>query len=179
MEIKSKMREIEIEKVVLSISGSGEAIEKGVKLLELISERKAARKKSRKRIPSLNVRPGLEVGVMVTLRKEKAKEMLKKIIIANNNEVKESQISGDSLSFGIKEYIEIPGIKYQREIGIIGFDVSIAFARKGKRVGRRKIKRGRIPKRQRISKEEIVEYLNKMGIKVIGGLKWVHETGKS
>lgn len=164
---KNIMREIEIEKVVLSISTTAENLEKGKLLLERITEKKSAKRTTRKRIPTLGVRPGLEVGVMVTLRGKKAVEILKRLIMVVDNKIKERQISGDSFSFGIKEYIEIPGMKYQRDIGIMGFDVSVAFARKGKRVKYRKIKRGNLPKKQSISKNEIIEYLNKIGISVI------------
>jgi len=160
----NKMKEIAIEKVVLSISATAENLEKGKLLLERITEKKAAKRTTRKRIPTLGVRPGLEIGVIVTLRGKKAIEILKRLISVVDNKIKEKQISGNSFSFGIKEYIEIPGMKYQRDIGIMGFDVSVAFSRKGKRVEERKIRRAKMPKKQRISKEEILEYLNKIGI---------------
>ena len=56
------MRKIKIEKVVLSIGGTGDYLEKGIKLLEILTQRKPARMKSKKRIPSWSVRPDLEVG---------------------------------------------------------------------------------------------------------------------
>jgi len=155
------MQDINIEKVVLSISSVGEELEKGIKLLERLTGRKVARRESKKRIPSLGVRPGLEVGCLVTLRGEKAKEMLKKLLAAVDNKIKEKQISNNSFSFGIKEYIEIPGMEYQRDIGILGFDVSVAFTRKGKRVVRKKIKKSKLPKKQQVSKEEIINFLEK------------------
>jgi len=153
------MQDINIEKVVLSVSSVGEELEKGVKLLERLTKRKVVRRKSRKRIPSLGVRPGLEVGCLVTLRGKEAKEMLKKLLLAVDNKLKKKQISDNSFSFGIKEYIEIPGMEYQRDIGILGFDVTVAFTKKGKRVIRKKIKRGRLPKKQQVSKEEIIKFL--------------------
>jgi len=72
------MREIKIEKVVLNIGGTAENLEKGVKLLKMLTGRKPAKMRSKKRIPSLGVRPGLEVGAVVTLRKGKM-EFLKKM----------------------------------------------------------------------------------------------------
>ena len=41
----------------------------------------------------------------------------------------------------------------------MGFDVTIVFRRMGKRVVLKKIKRGRIPVRHRISKEEIIKFM--------------------
>ena len=40
---QNPMREIKIEKVVLSIGGTGDELEKGVKLLEMLSKRKPAK----------------------------------------------------------------------------------------------------------------------------------------
>ena len=171
MKNENKMREVRIDKVVLSISATADNLDKGVKLLERITEKKAARKMSKKRIPSLGVRPGLEVGCLITLRGKKAGDILRKLLAAIDSSVNEKQITQNSFSFGIKEYIEIPGMKYQRDIGIIGFDVSVSFARRGKRVAIRKIKRGKIPGRQHVSKEEIIKFLENAGVKVRGRLR--------
>ena len=115
------MRTIKIEKVVLSVGGTAEDLEKGFKLLELLTGKKPAKMKSKKRIPSLGVRPGLEIGAVVTIRKD-MNEILKKMLLAEGNVLKKKQMSENNFSFGVKEYIEIPGIEYQREIGIMGFD---------------------------------------------------------
>src|SRR3989344_2109862 len=147
--MQNPMREIKIEKIVMSIGGTGENLEKGVKLLKLLTGRKPSKTKSNKRIPSLGVRPGLEVGVVVTIRKS-IDEILKKMLLTIDNKLRKKQLSNNNFSFGIKEYIEIPGIEYQREIGIMGFDVTVVFKRTGRRVKLRKINRGRIPQRQRI-----------------------------
>jgi len=152
------MREIKIEKVVLNIGGTAENLEKGVKLLKMLTGRKPAKMRSKKRIPSLGVRPGLEVGAVVTLRKGKM-EFLKKMLVTIDNQLKKKQISENNFSFGIKEYIEIPGIEYQRDIGIMGFDVTVVFKRTGRRVRLKKMKRGKIPKRQTITKEEIIKFM--------------------
>ncbi len=152
------MRKIKIEKVVLSIGGTGDNLEKGVKLLKILTGKKPARMKSNKRIPSLGVRPKLEVGAVVTIRKN-AEDFLKRMLTPIDNKLKEKQISENTFSFGVEEYIEIPGIEYQRDIGIIGFDVTVVFARAGKRVKLKKRKKGKIPKRQMIAKEEIIKFM--------------------
>jgi len=154
----NKMREIKIEKVVLSVGGIAENLEKGFKLLQLLTGKKPAKMKSKKRIPSLGVRPGLEIGAVVTIRKN-AIELLKKLLVTNDNILKKTQISENNFSFGVKEYLEIPGIEYQRDIGIIGFDATVVFKRTGRRVRLKKIKRGKIPKRQVISKQEIIKFM--------------------
>ena len=155
----NKMQEVRIEKVVLSIGGTEEQLERGFKLLKMISEMSPMKVKSKKRIPSFGVRPGLEVGCMVTIRGEKAKELLKRLLSTINDTLSQKQISENSFSFGIKEYIEVPGLQYQRDIGIIGFDVSVSFYRAGKRVKMKKIKRGKLPRKNNITKEEIIKFM--------------------
>ena len=158
MEKQNIMREIKIEKVVLGIGGTADYLEKGFKLLQLLTNKKPTKTKSTKRIPSLGVRPGLEVGAVVTLRKDVHK-FLKNMLIPLDNILKKKQISENNFSFGVKEYIEIPGIEYSREIGIMGFDVTVVFKRTGRRVKLRKVKRGKVPKRQVITKQEIIKFM--------------------
>jgi len=152
------MREIKLEKVILNIGGVGEKLDKGVILLEAISGKKAIKVKAVKRIPTWNVRPGLEVGTKVTLRGEDALNMVKKLLPAIDNILKEKQIQDNCFSFGIHEYIEIPGVEYIREVGIMGFEVSVVFSRAGKSVEMKKIKRGK-SHRLAVSREEIENYL--------------------
>ncbi len=151
-------REIKIEKVVLSTGGTAEQLEKGVKLLKLITGRIPAKMKSHKRIPAFGVRPKLEVGSVVTIRKN-INDALKRMLTAVENKLKKKQISENNFSFGIKEYIEIPGIEYQRDMGIMGLDVTVVFKRAGRRVKLKKIKRGKVPARQKIKKEEIIKFM--------------------
>ena len=95
---------------------------------------------------------------MVTLRRN-FQELLTRFLATIDNQLKTKQISENNFSFGIKEYIEIPGAEYQREIGIRGFDVTVVFKRSGRRVGLRKIKRSKVSRRQIISKEEIIKFM--------------------
>ncbi|MCF7910607.1 50S ribosomal protein L5, partial [Candidatus Pacearchaeota archaeon] len=153
------MRKIKIEKIVLSVGANGEDLEKGFKLLQMLSDgRKPTKTKSKKRIPSLGVRPGLEIGAVVTIRKDPEK-FLEKFLSAIDNQLKKKQISDNNFSFGIKEYLEIPGVDYQREIGILGLDITVVFKRTGRRVKLKKMKKGKIPKRQKISKQEIIKFM--------------------
>lgn len=152
------MREIKIEKIVLNVGGTTDYLEKGVKLLKMLTGRKPAKMQSKKRIPTWSVRPGLEVGTVVTLRKN-YDEFLKKLLVTIDNTLKKKQISTNNFSFGIKEYIEIPGTEYQREIGIMGFDVTVVFKRAGRRVKLKKTKRGKVPEKQKITKEEIIKFM--------------------
>ena len=153
------MRNVYIEKVLLSAGATGDDLAKARKLLDILSGRKAQVVASQKRIPDFDVRPGLEVGTSVTLRGKAAIDLLKRLLGAIDNTLRKKQISTNHFSFGIREYIEIPGTEYHREIGIRGLNVTVVFARKGLRVKRKKIKFGKVPKKQYIIQEEIIKYM--------------------
>lgn len=155
---KNPMEKVKIEKVVLSTSGLGEDVEKGIKLLKMLSGKKPVKTLAKKRVPAFDIRPGLEVGAMVTIR-DNPKEILQKMLLAIDNILKKSQVSKNNFSFGIKEYLEIPGVEFQRDIGILGLDVTVVFKKSGKRVKKKKIKRGKFPKRQMVSKQEIIKFM--------------------
>tara|TARA_B100000315_G_scaffold257312_1_gene305735 strand:- start:484 stop:987 length:504 start_codon:yes stop_codon:yes gene_type:complete len=155
------MRTPKIVKVVLSAGDSGKELDKAVKLLKLVSERNPQIVKSgpKRRIPAFGVKPDMPLGTNVTVRGNEAVKLLKKLLGAIDNQLKKKQISENTFSFGIQEYIEIPGIEYEREIGIKGFNVTVSFERAGFRVARKKIKSGKIGKNQRIPKEEIIKFM--------------------
>lgn len=153
------MRRIKIERLVLSAGATADALAKSKKLLEFLTNRKPQVIASQKRIPDFGVSPDLEVGARVTLRGAAAIDILKRLLGAIDNTLKKKQVAENHLSFGIEEYIEIPGVEYQRDIGIRGFNVTIVFARAGVRVKRKKIKQGRLPRRQHIPALEIMNFM--------------------
>jgi large subunit ribosomal protein L5 len=156
------MREPFVSKIVLSAGAVGADLDKATKLLEMLADgRKAQIIKSgpKRRIPSFGVKPNMPLGTRITVRGKKSIDLLKRFLGTIDNALKKNQIVDNTFSFGIKEYIEIPGVEYVREIGIRGFNVTVSFERKGFRVKRKKIKRGKLPARQRVSKEEIIKFM--------------------
>jgi len=160
-ETKNPMQMPKLEKVTLSCGATGPDLEKSKKLLEMLTGKKAQILKAgpQRRIPSFGVKPNLPLGTRVTLRGKEAIEILKRLLGAVENYIDEDQIMGNTFSFGIKEYIEIPKAEYQRDIGIRGLSVTATFIKPGIRVKRKKIKQGKVPKRQQVSPEEIKEYM--------------------
>ena len=156
------MQEIRIEKITLNI-GVGEAgdkLDKAVSLLKEISRAKPVKTKTMKRVPTWNIRPKLVIGTKVTLRGKKAEDVLRRLLKSVNNKIHIKKFDEyGNFSFGIKEYIEIPGIEYKRDIGIRGLNVTVDFIRSGVRVKRKKIKRGKLPKRQHVSDNEIIKFM--------------------
>ena len=165
---QNAMREIKIEKLILNIGGTGDNLEKGFKLLGIISGRKPMKRKSKKRIPSFGIRPGMEVGCIVTIRKN-PEELIDRLLQSRDRKMKKKSVAVNHLTFGIKEYIEVPGMEYQRDIGIIGLEATAVFVRKGRRIANRKLKKAHIPKRQDVSKEEIIKFMEqKFKVEFIG-----------
>lgn len=152
------MKEIKLEKVILNVGGTGEKLDKGFILLEKISGKKPVKVKATKRIPSWNVRPDLEVGTKVTLRGEEAKKIIERLLPAIDNQIKEKQIQDNFVSFGIHEYIDIPSVDFIREVGIMGFEVTVVFSRAGKKVEKKKVKRGKT-KRLKVKKEDVAKFM--------------------
>jgi large subunit ribosomal protein L5 len=108
------------------------------------------------------------IGAMVTLRKSDAFEMLRRALDANNNVINDRSITDNTLSFGIKEYIDFTGVKYDSKIGMLGMNINAQFGRKGRRVETRRIKRSKRSKgHARVNRDEIIAYITKnFGAKV-------------
>src|SRR3989344_2443945 len=63
-----------------------------------------------------------------------------------------------NFSFGINEYINIQGIEYEIDIGIIGLEAAVTLTRPGYRIKRRLIK-NKISKKHQITKEEGINFV--------------------
>lgn len=159
---KNRMKQIKIEKVTLNIGvgQSGDKLDKAMKLLSTITKMKPVQTKTMKRIPTWGLRPNLAIGCKVTIRGKKAEELLGKLLKSIDNKLGASKFDkSGNFSFGIKEYIDIQGVEYDMDIGIIGLETAVTLERPGFRVKKRKIKQGHIPLRHRISKEDAMEFV--------------------
>ncbi len=166
------MKEIKVAKVTLNI-GAGKdqnQIKKGIKLLKNITNEKPVETITKKRIAGWGIRPGLPIGCKVTLRKEKAVKLLKNLVKAKESRLNEKQFDDNgNIAFGIAEYIDIPEVKYDPEIGIIGLEVCITLERAGYRIKKRKICKRKIHKNHKISKEEAIKFMKNNFSIEIGG----------
>ncbi len=158
---ENPMKDIFIDSIVLhGSSADTQRLERLKKLLKIISNQEPKQTLAIKRIPAFKIRPGLHIGYKVTIRKNT--HALLKNLLLGTKDIKKKQFNAGFFSFGIKEYIEVPNIPYQRDIGIMGFDVAVTLKRKGGwRVKSRKIKKNKIDKSHQISKEETLEFFQK------------------
>lgn len=155
-------QEIKIEKITLNIGtgGPGDRMEKAVKLLLAITGQKPVQTKTMKRIPTWGVRPNLPIGCKVTVRGDKARELLAKLVSARENKLSRDMFDRfGNLSFGIPEYIDIPDVSYDITIGIIGLEAAVTLKRAGFRIKRRKKGRFKIGRRHLISKEDAINFM--------------------
>nr|AOZ56021.1 ribosomal protein L5 [uncultured korarchaeote] len=162
-----------LSKVVLNIcvGRSGDPLERAKKVLEQLSGQKPSVRTAKKTIKGFGIRKGEPIACCVTIRGQRAEEMLKRLFQAVGNKIKESSIDNrGNFAFGIKEHLMIPGVEYDPKIGIFGMDVCVSLERPGYRIARRKIARRRIPQKAVITREEAIYFLKKnFGIEVIGG----------
>lgn len=165
------MRTIRVGKVTLNIATgeSGESVEKAYTLAERITGQKPVRTLATRKARTFRIRRGLPIGVKVTLRRKKGAELLKKILPAIGNTINESNFDDNgNFSFGLKEYLSIPGLKYDSKLGMIGMNINITLERPGYRIKERKIKNGKMSKTHRISKIEAIDFAkNKLNINVV------------
>jgi large subunit ribosomal protein L5 len=171
MEKTNPMREIMLDKVTLNmcIGNFPEEIEKGKKILESITGRKALITKAKIRQPKWNIRPGVPIGVKVTLRGKKAEEILADALLVKGKELKKRNFDNQgNFGFGIHEHIELPKVKYDPKLGIKGLDIIVTLKRRGYRIKNKKIKRTKIGRNHIIKKEEGINFIKeKFGVKII------------
>ena len=158
------MREIKLEKVVLNmgVGKSGDAMEIAKKALDQISNKKSCDRSAKKAQRDWGVRKGEPIGAAVTVRGDDAKILLKKLFEAKGNNVKGRSFDKmGNVSFGILEHIDIPGIKYDPKIGILGLDATIRLTRPGYNIRIRSKHKTSVGKSHRITPTEAKEYLTK------------------
>jgi large subunit ribosomal protein L5 len=168
---ENPMRVIKVGKVVINIGlgKSGEAIERGKQVLEQVTGQKPSQRRAKKSIRDWGVQKGEPIGVSVTVRGGKTEGLIEKLLTAREKKLAASSFDPKgSVSFGIKEHIEIPGIKYDPAIGILGMDVSVLLERPGYSVARRSRRTARIGRYHLVSKEESMRYFKeKFGVTVV------------
>jgi large subunit ribosomal protein L5 len=165
------MREIKVEKVVLNIGvgEGGEKLAKAESVLEKITDQKPARTYAKSTIRDWGVKKGSPIGCKVTLRGQKAEEILNKLFDAVERRVRKDSFDGQgNFSFGIREHIDIPGISYDPAVGIFGMDVCVSLGRPGYRVKWRRRASRRIPPSHLISEEEAIDFITKkFGVEIV------------
>ncbi|MEM3442651.1 MAG: 50S ribosomal protein L5 [Candidatus Bathyarchaeia archaeon] len=160
-----------IDKVVVNISvgKSGEPLEKAVKVLKELTGQTPCKRKAKKTIRDFGIRKGEPMACIVTLRKQRAMEFLKKVLPVIDNKIpRQGFDKHGNFAFGIKEHIEIPGVKYDPEIGIFGMDVCVSLSRPGYRVKERRLKKTKIGSKHMLTPEEAMVFVkDTLGVEIV------------
>jgi len=156
------MQQVKISKITLNF-GSGKdqgRLEKGMTVMKRLVGRDPVKTVSYKRIPGWGVRPGLAIGCKCTLRNDPALKVLGTLIKAKDNILKLSNFDDNgNVSFGIHEYIDIPGMEYDPKIGVLGMQVSITLEKPGTRIKKRRLLKKKLPRKQYVSRQEAMAFL--------------------
>ncbi|MBR1973067.1 MAG: 50S ribosomal protein L5 [Candidatus Methanomethylophilaceae archaeon] len=156
------MRNLHVEKVVVNIGvgEAGERLVKAEKVLEMVTGQTPVETISKTVNRDLGIRVGMPLGCKVTLRGEAAEDFIRKALVIREMRVPEYSFDKEgNMSFGISDYTDFEGMKYDPEIGIFGMDINVVLRRAGNRVIQRALLKRRIPKSHRVDREEAIQYM--------------------
>lgn len=167
----ARMRMIRVEKAVVNmgVGEGGERLIKAEKVMKLLTNTTPVRTISRTTNKDLAIRDGMPIGCKTTLRGKAAEDFIKKAFWVKQNQIASYSFDQEgNFSFGISDYTDFEGMKYDPEIGSFGLDINVTLSRPGKRVALRKLQPKKLPKCQRITqKEGIVFVKNKFKVEVL------------
>ncbi len=155
---------VRVLKVVVNVGvgESGEPLAKAQKVLQMVTRQKPIATRSHSTNRDFGIRKGQEIGAKVTLRGGTAVEFLGRAFDARDKQLDVDSIDRNgNFSFGLADYTDFAGMKYDPAIGIHGMDVAVEMGRAGFRVRDRRIQPRSIPRRLRSSREETREFLHR------------------
>ena len=165
------MREIRVDKVVVNIGvgEAGERLVKAQKVLEMVTGQKSVQTISKTVNRDLGIRVGMPLGCKVTLRGEAAEDFITRALPIREMRVPVYSFDKEgNMSFGITDYTDFDGMKYDPEIGIFGMDINVVLRRPGNRITQRALLKRRIPKSHRVDRDEAIQYMkDKFEVEVV------------
>jgi large subunit ribosomal protein L5 len=155
-------RAIRVIKIVVNagVGESGENRTKAEKVLQMVTHQKPVATRSHSTNRDFGIRKGQEIGAKVTLRGEVAVDFLGRAFEARDRQLDVDSIDRNgNFSFGIADYTDFTGMKYDPQIGIHGMDVAVELGRLGYRVRNRRTRSRPIPRALRSTPLETRAFL--------------------
>lgn len=160
-----------IDKIVVhvGVGESGQRLVNAESIMKAITKQQPVRSIAKKTLPTFSIKKNEPIGAKLTLRGKAAEDFLVIALKAAGNTLKKSQFDMQgNFSFGIEEHTDFPGMRYDPDIGIFGMDVSVALKRAGYRIAMRRVGQKKLPSRQRLNKDDSVEFVSKkFGIEIL------------
>jgi large subunit ribosomal protein L5 len=158
----NRWRGLKIVKVVVNagVGESGDPRTRAERVLTMVAGQKPISTRSHSTNRDFGIRKGQEIGAKVTLRGTRAREFLDRALDARDRFLDPDSIDRDgNFSFGIADYTDFAGMKYDPQIGIHGMDVCVEVGRAGWRIRDRRARSRPIPSSARVTREETRRFL--------------------
>jgi len=164
-------RAVRVIKVVVNagVGESGEPRTKAEKVLQMVTHQKPIATRSHSTNRDFGIRKGQEIGAKVTLRGEAAFDFLKRAFEARDKQFDAESIDRNgNFSFGIADYTDFSGMKYDPAIGIHGMDIAVEMGRAGHRIRDRRLQARPLPRSLRSTRDETRSYLvSALGVTIL------------
>ena len=139
-------------------------------MLEQLSGQTPVYSKARFTVRTFGIRRNEKIAVHVTVRGEKAAEILERALRVKEYELNRKNFSNTgNFGFGISEHIDL-GIKYDPSIGIYGMDFYVCMTRPGARVARRRRAKTRVGSSHRINQQDTTKWFRQRFEGIVRGL---------
>ncbi|HTW40279.1 MAG TPA: 50S ribosomal protein L5 [Thermoplasmata archaeon] len=160
--VENPHRAIRVIKIVVNagVGESGENRTKAEKVLQMVTHQKPVPTRSHSTNRDFGIRKGQEIGAKVTLRGAVAVDFLGRAFEARDRQLDVDSIDrSGNFSFGIADYTDFTGMKYDPQIGIHGMDIAVEVGRAGYRVRNRRLQNRPIPRSIRATAAETRSFL--------------------